>query len=276
MAKLLQIITILMILAAMAALGACKENSKGDLKMTEKDKISSDEWKILAQRRIVFGHQSVGNNILSGVQELAKQAGVNLPVTEQQNAGAGPGIVHFKIGHNDDPYSKTRDFEKALDAGAAKKGDIAMMKLCYIDFNSRTDALKLANDYSETLDRLSSRYPETQFIAVTTPLTTVQSGPKAWVKRLLGRTPSGYVENDRRKEFNDILRNKYSKPGQLFDLAKHENNGAGTFTYQGRPIEVLNSSITNDGGHLNTQGQQYLAAQLLKFLAAVPLSRGSQ
>jgi hypothetical protein len=252
---------------------ACEDKKKGINKMTKTDSISSEEWKLLAQRRIVFGHQSVGNNILSGVKELAKQAGVSLSITETRNAATNPGISHFKIGQNDDPYSKTKDFESTMDSGAVKDADIALMKLCYIDFNNRTDAIKLANDYCESIDRLSKKFPNTVFVAVTTPLSTVQSGPKAWVKRLLGRTPSGYVENARRKDFNDYLRNRYGKSSRIFDLAKYENNDAGAFAYRERPIEVLNSSITDDGGHLNARGQQYISTGLIKFLASVPLSK---
>jgi hypothetical protein len=273
MATMLKIIVATILLAPLATLVACEDNNKRIMHMIEKDALRAEDWQILGQRRIVFGHQSVGTNMLSGVAELAKQSGVNLPVTVLQNTTVTPGISHFKIGQNDDPYSKTKDFERAFDSGMAKDADIALMKLCYIDFKNNTDAMKLASDYSESLERLRKKYPNTIFIAVTTPLTTVQGGPKAVIKRLLGKTPSGYSENARRKEFNDYLRERYNKTGLLFDLAKLENNGAGPYTYKDRPIEVLNPALTDDGGHLNSAGQQYIAAAFLKFLTTVSLDK---
>jgi hypothetical protein len=259
------IITLTLVLTA-----GC-DSKKENIDMTKQNNISADEWKLLTQRKILFGHQSVGNDILKGMQALAKRDGVQLPINELINSALTPGILHFKIGKNDDPYSKIKDFEEILTTGAVKGTDIAMMKLCYIDIHSTTDVSRLANAYSECLDRLSQKFPGTVFIAVTTPLTTVQSGPKAWVKRAMGRKPSGYEENARRKEFNDYLRERFSKPDRLFDLARYENDGSGSFEYNKRPIEILNPINSDDGGHLNTQGQQYLATQLLKFLASVSI-----
>jgi lysophospholipase L1-like esterase len=147
------------------------------------------------------------------------------------------------------------------------------MKLCYIDIRGDTDAKKLANDYMATLDRLSSKYPHVTFVAMTSPLTTLQTGPKAWVKRLLGRTPSGYLENYRRLEFNDILRDKYEKQGRLFDLAKFEAIGGNNYLYQGRSVETMNPELTSDGGHLNSLGEKVIAAKLIKYIADLYLSR---
>jgi hypothetical protein len=243
-----------------------------EMPMTQRDQVSDEEWMVLVHRHIIFGHQSVGNNILSGVRTLAKQAGVNLPVTESRNSGHSPGITHFEVGRNKDPLSKIKDFVSVIEGGAVQETDIALMKLCYIDFDSRTNAKKLAEEYCSSLDRLSQEFPRISFIAVTTPLTTVQSGPKAWVKQLLGRTLSGYAENARRQEFNDYLRTHYNWQGRLFDLAKIEADGAGNCQFQGCPLEILNPALTDDGGHLNSLGEQYVAAKFLKFIAALPFA----
>ena len=82
--------------------------------------------------------------------------------------------------------------------------------------------------------------------------------------------PSGYADNSRRQEFNEILRTRYSQEGRLFDLAKIEAQGAGAYEYQGRPIEVLNPALTYDDGHLNTQGELIVASRLIKYLASLP------
>lgn len=261
-------LTLLVALVVATMLTSCSETKKGGRLMPATDKVSADEWKIITQKRILFGHQSVGNNILSGVNKLAVQDGVSLKVIESRSVLTESGINHFTIGKNEDSQSKIKDFEDTMRGGAVKGADLALMKLCYVDIKGDTDVKKLAESYISALDRLSQQFPQTVFIAVTSPLKTVQSGPKAWLKRLLGRAPGEYADNFRRQEFNNILRSRYTGKSQLFDLAKFEAEGAGSHQYQGQPLDVLNPAITNDGGHLNSQGEQYVAAKLLKFIAA--------
>ena len=226
----------LMAVTALVLLG-CDEANHEDEVMTLTAQISAAEWQALAQKRVVFGHQSVGQNILNGVQSLAAQAGVKLPVVESRSPVTSGGIIHFFVGQNEDPMSKLKDFASTLESGGAQGADIALMKLCYIDFNGNTDAKQIAEQYSATLDRLSQQFPNTAFIAVTAPLTSLQTGPKAWIKRLLGREPGGYADNARRQEFNDSLRARYAQQGRLFDLAKIEAKGAGDHQYHGRHLK---------------------------------------
>lgn len=258
-----------LIVIIMVLLG-CGEADHEDKIMTSAVQISAAEWQALAKKRVVFGHQSVGQNILDGVQSLAAQANVNLPIIKSRTPVTSSGIVHFFVGQNEDPLSKLKDFAGTLESGAAQGADIALVKLCYIDFHGGTDAKQLAEQYSATLDRLSQQFPNMTFVAITAPLTVAQTGPKAWLKRLLGRAPSGFADNARRQEFNEILRARYNQQGRLFDLAKIEAEGAGAYEYQGRPIEVLNPALTYDDGHLNTQGELVVASRLIKYLAALP------
>lgn len=254
-------------LAVSITLTACNENKKGENFMPVTERLSVAEWHAVAKKRVVFGHQSVGANILAGVQSLAKEAGVAYELTESRSAPSAPGITHFKVGKNEDPMSKIKDFEDTLRGGAVQGVDIALVKLCYVDINSSTDVQALAEAYSSSLDRLSREFPDTVFIAVTVALRTVQSGPKAWLKRLLGREPGGYADNFRRQELNTILRSRYGGKGRLFDLAKYEAEVSGNHQYQGQPLEVLNPALSDDGGHLNAIGEQYVAAKLLKVIA---------
>ncbi|MBV5268211.1 MAG: SGNH/GDSL hydrolase family protein [Burkholderiaceae bacterium] len=249
-------------------LAACGDSKKGESVTMATHSITAAEWQAVAKKRIVFGHQSVGANILSGVQYLSKEAGIQLKVTDSRIAAKDTGITHFSIGRNGDPLSKINDFADVIKSGL--NPDIALMKLCYVDIVSGTEGKKLAQDYIASLDSLSSQFPHTVFIAVTTPLTTVQSGPKAWIKKLLGRS-NGLAENFRRQEFNNILRSSYDSKGRLFDLAKLEAEGAGNYTFEGQPVDVLNPVITSDGGHLNDRGAQTVAAALLKLIAGLPI-----
>lgn len=236
--------------------------------------ISSEEWQTLLKRRVLFGHQSVGQNILEGIESLSSQASIKLPVVKLANAipPDNHGIFHFFVGQNEDPSSKLQDFKKTFESGAGKGADIALVKFCYIDFHGGSNSQALAKQYSDTLDQLSQKFPETRFVAVTAPLTVVQTGPKAWIKRLLGRTPSGLADNLRRREFNELIRARYSKENRIFDLAKIESEGTGAQEYEKRPIDVLNPIYTYDDGHLNTKGKEIVASHLLKYLASIPLN----
>ena len=261
----------LMAVAILALLG-CGEANK-DKVMMATAQISDAEWQALAQKRVVFGHQSVGQNILDGIKALATQANANLPIIKSRTPVTSSGIVHFLVGQNEDLSSKLKDFTSTLESGLAQGVDIALVKFCYLDFNADSDAKQIAEQYGATLERLGEQFPRTTFVAITAPLTVAQTGPKAWFKRLLGRTPSGFADNARRQEFNDLLRARYGQQGRLFDLAKIEAEGADAYEYQDRPIEVLNPALTYDDGHLDFQGEQIVAARLIKFLAALPLQQ---
>ena len=147
------------------------------------------------------------------------------------------------------------------------------MKLCYIDFNADTDARQVAEAYSSNIDSLARKYPNTTFVAVTTPLTTVQTGPKAWAKRLMGRLPGQYAENAKRAEFNALIRDRYGAQGRVFDLARVESEAAGrrtVVTVDGRQVEALDPTLTYDGGHLNDRGQDVVATAFLSYLSSLP------
>jgi hypothetical protein len=240
--------------------------------MTITTQISASQWQALEKIRVVFGHQSVGDNILNGIEQLATQYGIKLAIYKQRTAPTTNGISHFYIGRNGDPKSKIEDFAAAIDEGAAEGADVALMKLCYADFDADTDATQLANDYIASLESLAQRHPNTLFVAVTTPLMAIQTGLKAWVKRLLGRQPNGYADNAKRGEFNALLRQQYLADGRLFDIAKIETEASGQpcmAQVDGQAVETLCPEITSDGGHLNERGQLLLGAELVNFIGSL-------
>lgn len=231
------------------------------------------DWSSVTHRHIVFGHQSVGANLLNGVETLARRDGVNLPVRNKPDAPGTAGITHFNIGRNEDPYSKMQAFSAAMDAGAAAGADVALMKLCYVDFNANTDSQQVADAYISNLDTLSLKYPGTTFVAITAPLATVQTGPKAWIKRLLGKQPAQYLENGKRAEFNELIRKHYQSDRRLFDLARIESSGNGnptTVRVGDRDVEALDPALTYDGGHLNSRGEILVASAFLRFIGTLP------
>lgn len=149
---------------------------------------------------------------------------------------------------------------------------MALMKLCYVDFNAATDVIQVADNYIARLEALTRKHPDTNFVAVTAPLTAEQIGSKAWIKQLMGRQLSGYQDNAKRAQFNRRLRERYTAMGRLFDLAEieAESNGKPCRVYvDGQAVEALCPELTNDGGHLNERGQALVATALPNFIGAL-------
>jgi hypothetical protein len=249
----------------------CEESKQEKTSMKTTIQNPTLDWKSFKQKKIVFGHQSVGNNILNGIKRLANRDSVKINIQEQRSAPTINGISHFPIGGNGDSLSKIQDFAAAINAGATQGANIAMMKLCYVDFDSTTDAKKVADEYIANLEYLSQKYPNTNFVAITSPLLVAQTGPKAWIKKIIGKQPSGYLDNLRRSEFNMLLRERYSAAGLLFDLARVEaksNDKDCKLVVNGQEVESLCSELTNDGGHLNERGQELVATAFINFISS--------
>lgn len=231
---------------------------------------SAADWQELERLRVVFGHQSVGYNLMAGVELLRKEQHQPLTVTETRMPPSQPGIHHFTVGRNGEPLTKLADFDTVMRRGVAASADVAMVKLCFVDFASDTQSGSLAAAYIAELDRLSREFPRTTFIPITAPLTTLQSGPKAWVKRILGRPTGEFAENTQRQSFNRILREHYRDQHILFDLAALESgSGQVTGSFEGKTVEALDPELTSDGGHLNTLGERLIGGALVHHLATV-------
>lgn len=222
--------------------------------------ISKTEIEAAAKKRVVFGHQSVGLNILNGASEIAKEQGVALNIVETRKPPAeGAGVFHFGVGANGDPQSKINDYVGVVGGAEFPNADVALVKLCYVDMNAGTDGVALAKSYADVVEKLQKEHPATRFVAVTSPLTTVQTGPKAWVKGMVGKA-TGVKENEVREKFNEQLRKQFG-PDRLFDIAKIESEG------KGAGPAALRGDLTDDGGHLNDKGQKVAGAAFLKLIA---------
>ncbi len=264
----------------------------------------------IAQRRIFFGHQSVGMNLLDGVKQLTMKTGVSVRVAKVETAsGVEPAMIgHTLIAENGDPLRKLKSFEQAM--GMQSTGlDIALnkaprsklrgintalqtagfrqhspqgagnlpeeMKFCYVDFTAETNVQALFASYRATMDGLRARNPGTAFVHVTAPLTIVQGGLKAQIKQFFGYAPLyGTLENMRREEFNALLRQTYQGHEPVFDLARIESTSpdgaAETVKWKGSVVPAMAPAYTDDGGHLNAAGRLRAARELVSVLASIP------
>jgi hypothetical protein len=230
----------------------------------------------VASRSIFFGHQSVGMNVLDGLKDLAREAGVAIRIVEGFPTAAVPAgtVGHAWVGENHRPETKLEAFAKAIDALPAPGVDVALVKLCYVDFGPETDVAALFARYRETIADLKRRHPGTTFVHVTAPLSTVQGGLKGLAKRALGKPPYGLVENVRREEYNSALRRAFDGKEPLFDLARVEATAPDgrleTVAWEGRAAPALHPAYTDDGGHLNAEGRRRAARELVRVLSALP------
>ncbi|MCX7927278.1 MAG: hypothetical protein N2606_04000 [Candidatus Omnitrophica bacterium] len=247
--------------------------------------IPSRQWENLSSKRIFFGHQSVGVNIIEGIKELSGLLidGLKLNIKETTNLEdfQGPVFAHKRIGRNLDPYSKCDEFRSLMESGLGQVVDIAFFKFCYVDITSSTDIDKLISYYESTMSYLKEKYPNVKFIHFTVPLTVnyLENGWKSRIKRIL-RGEKGEVDNNiARNIFNKELIKRMGSMENIFDLAKYEamfmNGKMNIFHKRGIGYYFLISSYTDDGGHLNILGRRYIARKFLEFLVSLDSSQGN-
>lgn len=219
----------------------------------------------LARLRVMFGHQSVGGNIMEGIREmLPNQQNAGWPLLHIADSGdeAGGFLAHGRVGRNGDPRSKTREFCEAIAGPLGAQIDVALHKYCYADIDAGTDVETLFLGYREAMSELRAERPKVTLVHVTVPLVRVRTGPRAWVQRVIGRKSPRVADNERREAFNDWLRREYATREPLFDLAALESRANGA--------RSLRADFTDDGGHLNGAGRRHVAGALLALLADLP------
>jgi hypothetical protein len=223
----------------------------------------------LGQARVYFNHQSVGFNILSGVEALGR-----VPITQVQlgepAAFEKKGIIHTALGVNTEPLTKIDGFRQALTA-MPEPPDVAMMKFCYIDFDQGTDPQALFSRYKQTIEELSAKMPRTRFMHVTVPLVVGKPRWKRMVKDVLGRNDDSYT-NAKREAFSELLRKNYPAD-RIFDLARVESTrpdgSSESFDREGNRIPALVAGYSDDGAHLGAAGRNVAARAFVQKVAAV-------
>ena len=229
--------------------------------------VGAEELSAAARTKVFFGHQSVGRNVLDGLDGLYAAHGLTAPSTWSD----------AYIGENGDPLGKIDDFEARIREGAGAEVDVALMKVCYVDVTDRTDVDALFERYRTAMADLERDFPDVRFLHVTAPLTTeagLVSRLKAGVKALLGRdVVESRTDNLAREQFNALMREEYG-PEQLFDLAEVESTAPdGTRVsgdVDGRDYFALYSGYAADSGHLDQAASMLAAARLVQLVADAP------
>lgn len=229
----------------------------------------------LSRARIFFGHQSVGRDILRGVESLSVEYHVPVRVVaiDDRPPDRAPGLFNTNIGSNGDPASKCEAFNAILDQSVEPYYDVAVLKFCYVDLDDESNvatAGELFDEYVAALKRVQMRHPQLRLVIATIPLHADPPGWRTALKRLLGRATWTDSANLRRNQFNDAVRAAFANR-PLFDVARLESTradgSANGFETEGRHVETLAAEYTTDGGHLNTAGQRRLATGFVLAVA---------
>jgi hypothetical protein len=243
------------------------------------DDVPGEQWAKLTEKKIFFGHQSVGYNIIDGITDITNERDyIKLNVIEAREPSAfdQPVLAHSQVGMNTKPFSKIERFVEIMDSGIGSKVDIAFFKFCYVDIMRDSDPQEIFDGYNDALEGLKERYPNTKFLHVTVPIRSVPKQVKRYLKQtvklLIGR-PGFFEDNMMRHSYNDLLNNAYSKTGLFFDLARTESvnaSGFGCYALKGTErVSVMAPEYTEDAGHLNSLGRKKVAEQLLIILAEI-------
>ncbi len=247
------------------------------IKLPSLAEVPQEAWDKLAQKRIYFGHQSVGFNIVDGIKDIMNENNnIKLDIIETDTPEYNrPAFVHSRVGKNKDPNSKCDAFRDIVVKIIGEKADIAFMKFCYVDILEESDVQAIFNYYKKTMAELQTRYPELKIVHVTSPLRALPDGfvprIKTQIKKLINQPIQTEEHNIKRNEFNRLLLQEYDGKQPIFDLAKaestHPDGRREIFTKNGVSYYSLVSDYTHDRGHLNEKGRKMAAEQLLIYLA---------
>lgn len=279
--SLLNVSEILLILLILIGLVSCTEKKEDDVVKAPYrsiQEVPETEWEILGNKRIYFGHQSVGYNLIQGVHDVMSQypqIKLNIIETKDLSQMKGGYFAHSQIGENKKPDSKINEFIEVMEKNSGNPVDIAFFKFCYVDIHNRTELESVFQLYKNRMGSLINKFPKTQFIHFTVPLTLKQHEPDGWlvkVKKTVNwilKKPDVF-DNSFKYEYNDKVRSFYENKNTLFDFAYVESTypdgRKNIFEKNGKKIEALITEYTDDGGHLNSVGRYHAAESLLLYL----------
>lgn len=219
-------------------------------------------YNLALSKRTVFGHQSVGYQVLQGVNMWADEFGVPDPTLYDVESATLPStggfISHFYAGTNGDPFSKMNEFLDHLANGLADEVDIVVLKFCYADLRTGSGhtAQQMFDAYKAWVDEIESTYPALTIIYATEAI-------------VMGENSDG-SNNGVRQTFNNLVRAEYAASGRLWDVADIESTDpdGNKVLYGG--IESLYSGYASpDQRHIYGLGRTTVAAGFLQMIASI-------
>lgn len=236
--------------------------------------VSISKWKKLAQKKIYFGHRSVGNNIMDGIKDLMKknqQIRLNIVKPDDQTNNNTGFFMHSMINQNASPQSISEGYQKLIEP-IGENIDIVLLR--FTPFYGKKEMNEILADYKGAFKKLQKKYPGTIIVHNSFPLNQSRTTWKTWIKKIIGEKEIWeYDQNIIVNEFNMLLRDEYDGKEPFFDLAKFQSTFAdgrrSTFTKEGKKYFHTVPAYTYDGTHLNEKGRKMIAKQLLLLLISI-------
>lgn len=249
---------------------------------TEEADVMSEQLKIelqgLQTMRIFFGHRSVGNNILKGLEEILlhfPEIHLNIVNLDSNSQLPEHYLAHYSLGENGNPLSKCDAFLAHIPTMLENEAQVGIFKFCFVDIDEKTNIENVFKYYQQTIQTARERYPDLTIVHVTVPLLAGSKGMKKKMKRWLGVADWSDASNIKRNQFNRLLLHTYQGE-PIYDLAALESTYLDGrregFKSNGEVYYELIAEYTNDGGHLNTRGRKIAAVGLIKVLADLSAS----
>lgn len=218
-------------------------------------------------KRWIFAHQSVGMQVIQGIQAWCDVYNLPDPTIIDVESGSIPGsggyLGHWYVGTNGDGFSKVSEFDSMIRGGLHADADVFVMKFCYADLrpSSGYTPAQLFAAYESTLDGLIADYPSKTFILATETIVMEadEDGPA----------------NSLRMTFNDLVRAKYGATGYLWDIAlalstDPDGNRIRTGTSPNFVEHLYSGYASPDQEHISgpdSIGRRTAAVPLLQILA---------
>jgi hypothetical protein len=202
--------------------------------------LAASEKERLKGARVFFGHQSVGQNTIDGAAAL----GFKFQEVKGATDYGGPKLGHALLDKNREPLLKIQSFDQLV--SKIGNADVAGMKLCWIDFDAKSDVARVQNAHVSTINKMVEQNPKTHFFPVTPPLTS--DDPKL---------------NKARVAYGEWMRNTYKDKAVVFDLGAVISTKSDGSACEGGGARKLCDDFASDEGHLNEKGQQRAAKAFL-------------
>jgi hypothetical protein len=232
-------------------------------------------WSAIGGRTVYFAHQSVGAEIVAGVEALTRA--YNLPIHIVQNpepiSPTRPAFVHFFAGDRRDYASKNAAILRLLESPTRAPHPLVILKYCHGDIKGPGDGTAMFEAYRDTVDTIQFEHPDVTVVHATIPLTTIaENALKSGTKLFLG-LPSEREVAVARHRYNELLRTEFGASEPIFDVARVQSTrpdgSIERFAFGGAFIETLAPQNTSDGYALAPACRTVAAAELLEVLADV-------
>ena len=125
---------IILLMVLLVLITSCSDKKNGEVKIMD-DSLRKD-IKDIENVKLYFGHQSVGFNIIDGIEDILKKlpyANINIVDIDKDRELSENYIAHSQVGKNTQPNSKCDAFSKKLNEDLLSQTEIALLKFCYVD-----------------------------------------------------------------------------------------------------------------------------------------------